>query len=48
MYTYEATIVLNGKQFNVTVKANNDHDAKVLVNAQYSGCQIRNMRCLGK
>lgn len=48
MYTYEATIIVGGKQFKVNVKANNDHDARILVNSQYSGCQIRNMRCLGK
>ena len=40
MYTYEITIRLNNRHFNIVVNANNDRDARTLVMAQYPTCQI--------
>ena len=43
MFNFEITISINGKQFKVNVLAKNEGDARTLVKAQYTGCEIRNV-----
>ena len=40
MFNFEVMIKINGKQTKVYVVANNSGEAKNMVQAQYSGCEI--------